>query len=286
MSDSAKSMNNKICVVTGATSGIGMETAKTLALKGAIVIIVGRDEKKCIATVKKLKKLSGNSLVEYICTDLSDLKQVRVLAEKLKQNHDYIDVLVNNAGAYYITRQQSVDGFEMNLALNYLSPFLLTSLLLEMLKKSEQGRIINVSSGAHIDGIIHFDDLQLKKQFNGYRAYAHSKLAIILFTNALARKLKETKITVNALHPGLVATNFGKNNGLLRYYVRKFTKGRNDISAEEGAETNIFLSTSPDVANITGGYFINNKQVKSSDKTYDLELAKQLWEVSENLVNT
>ena len=285
MSDSTKSMINKICVVTGATSGIGEVTAKTLALKGAFVVIVGRNVKKCIATVNSIKLLTGSSLVDYVCTDLSDLKQVRNLAKELKKNYDHIDVLVNNAGAYFIRRDQSVDGYEMNLALNYLSPFLLVSLLMDMLEKSTQGRIINVSSGAHIDGTINFDDLQSKYQFKGYDAYAKSKLAIILFTYELARKLINTNITVNALHPGLVATNFGKNNGWFRFYLRRIIKGRNDISPVEGARTIIYLATSPDVANITGGYFVQNKQENSSDVSNNQELAKQLWQASEILVD-
>ncbi len=285
MSDSTKSMINKICVVTGATSGIGEVTAKTLALKGAFVVIVGRNVKKCIATVNSIKLLTGSSLVDYVCTDLSDLKQVRNLAKELKKNYDHIDVLVNNAGAYFIRRDQSVDGYEMNLALNYLSPFLLVSLLMDMLEKSTQGRIINVSSGAHIDGTINFDDLQSKHQFKGYDAYAKSKLAIILFTYELARKLINTNITVNALHPGLVATNFGKNNGWFRFYLRRIIKGRNDISPVEGARTIIYLATSPDVANITGGYFVQNKQENSSDVSNNQELAKQLWQASEILVD-
>lgn len=285
MNDSTKCMLNKICVVTGATSGIGKETAIALVLKGAFVIIIGRDVKKCKATVNKIKLLTGSTLIDYLCSDLSDLKQVRNLAKVLKQNYDHIDVLVNNAGGYFIKRYESVDGYEMNLALNYLSPFLLVSLLMDLLEKSDRGRIINVSSGAHVQGEIQFDDLQSKRQFNGFKSYAQSKLALILFTYELVRKLKNTNISVNAMDPGLVATNFGKNNGLLRFFLRRLIKGRNDISAAEGAETVIFLATSPEISNITGGYFIKNKQVKSSEDSYDQELAKELWEVSENLIN-
>ncbi len=160
MSDSTKSMTNKICVVTGATSGIGMVTAKALALKGAFVIIVGRNVKKCVATVNSIKQYTGSALVDFVCTDLSDFKQVYNLARVLKQNYRHIDVLVNNAGAYFKTRRyQSVDGYEMTLALNYFSPFLLTSLLIDRLQESKQGRIINVSSNAHFKGTIHLDDL-------------------------------------------------------------------------------------------------------------------------------
>jgi NAD(P)-dependent dehydrogenase (short-subunit alcohol dehydrogenase family) len=285
MNDSTKSMDNKICVVTGATSGIGKETAKALAAKGAFVIIVGRNKAKCIATVNSIKRHTRSSLIDYICADLSDLKQVHNLAEKLKKDYQHIDVLLNNAGAYFkMQRYQSADGYEMTLALNYLSPFLLTSLLIDMLQKSNQGRIINVSSGAHVEGTIKMDDLQSNKGYNGFDAYAQSKLALILFTYELARRLKNTNITVNALHPGLVATNFGKNNGWLRFYIRRLIK-RQEISASEGARTCIYLASSPDVANITGAYFMQDKQVKSSDDSYDEKLAKRLWKVSEILTN-
>ncbi len=282
MSDTSKSMLNKICVVTGATSGIGQETAKAFASKGAYVIIIGRNEKKCIATVNSIKLHTGSALVDYICADLSDLKQVYDLASVLKQKYQHIDVLVNNAGAYFRTRYQSKDGYEMTFALNHLSPFLLTSLLLDLLQESEQGRIINVSSDAHYKGRIHLEDLQSTHGFEGFNAYAQSKLALVLFTYELARRLKSTTITVNALHPGLVATNFGKNNGWFRFYLRRLIK-RHEISVPEGSKTCIYLATSPDVAGITGGYFVQNKQVKSSDDSYDQKLAKQLWEVSETL---
>lgn len=285
MSDSTKSMMNKICVVTGATSGIGLETAKSLALKGAFVVIVGRNEKKCSATVNQIKRLTDASLVDYVCADLSDLKQVHHLAKVLKEKYDRIDVLVNNAGAYFKSqRYESVDGYEMTFALNYLSPFLLTSLLIDLLKESDQGRIINVSSDAHYKGTIQLDDLQSKQEYNGFNAYAQSKLALVLFTYELARRLKGTNITVNALHPGLVATNFGKNNGWLRFYIRRLVM-RNEINASEGSTTSIYLATSPDVANITGSYFKDEKEVKSSEDSYDQKLATQLWEVGEMLTN-
>ena len=284
MNDSNKSMMKKICVITGATSGIGKETAKTLALKGAYIIIVGRNTKKCVSTVDTIKQETGNNNVDYIYTDLSDLKQVYNLVKVLKQNYPRIDVLVNNAGAYFRTRLESVDGYEMTLALNYLSPFLLTTLLIDMLKGSSQGRIINLSSGAHFNGSINIEDLQSKDNFVGFNAYAQSKLALMLFSYQLAERLKNTNITVNALDPGSVATNFGKNNGWLRFYIRRLIR-RNEISPKEGSRTCIYLATSSDVTDITGGYFLKDKQVKSSDSSYDEKLAKKLWEVSETLTN-
>lgn len=283
MSDSNKSMINKTCVITGATSGIGKESAKALALKGAHVIIVGRNIKKCVSTVKTIKKKTGNTHVDYLCADLSDLSQVRNLAKELNQKYPCIDVLINNAGAFYNPRLETVDGYEMTLALNYLSPFLLTALLIDSLKESKQGRIINVASSSHYVGKINVEDIQLKENYHAIPAYAQSKLALVLFTKELAERLKNTNITVNSLDPGLVATNFRKNNGWLRFYVRKFVK--NELTTVEGSQTIIYLATSPDVTDITGEYFVKEKQVKSSELSYDQKLAKQLWEVGESLTN-
>ena len=281
---SDKSMINKVCVVTGATSGIGKATATALALKGASVVIVGRNVNKCITTVNKMKSQTGNTLVNYICTDLSDLNQVRNLSIILKQKHPHIDVLINNAGAYFRSRHLSADGYEMNLALNYLGPFLLVSLIIDILKQSNQARIINVSSNAHFKAKINLDDLQSSHRFEGFEPYAQSKLALLLFTYELARRLKNTHITVNALHPGLVATNFGLNNGLFRFYLRRLLK-RGEISAEEGAKTSIYLATNPDLNTVTGGYFIDQQQAKSSVDSYDHDLAKDLWKISEKLTD-
>lgn len=284
MSDSNKPMSKKICVVTGATSGIGKETAFALAEKGASVIVVSRNAKKCISTVKAIKKKTGNNHIEHISADLSDLKQVRNLAKQLKEKYPSIDVLINNAGGYYKTRLETVDGYEMNFALNHLSPFLLTHLLIDNLKESSQGRIINVSSSAHFKGKIKFEDLQLQNDFNGFNAYAQSKLALTLFNHKLAEQLKSTNVTVNALHPGLVATNFGKNNGVLRFYIRRLLN-KNEISPLEGSKTITYLASSADVSKITGGYFEKEKNVKSADDSYNKELANQLWEVTESLTN-
>lgn len=282
MNESKKSMLNKICVVTGATSGIGKETAKALAAEGAHVVIVGRNKKKCAATVKSIKSATAGAIVDHLCADLSDLKQVNDLARVLKGKYPRIDVLVNNAGGYYKTRLESVDGHELTFALNYLSPVLLTTSLIDMLKESEQGRIINVSSIAHFKGKIDLEDLQSKNDFVGFKAYAQSKLALTIFTHRLAEQLKNTSITVNSLHPGLVATNFGKNNGLLKFYIKRLIQ-RHEISPLEGSKTLIYLATSPDVARVTGGYFDQEKQLKASDDSYDEQLGEQLWKITETL---
>ena len=273
----------KLCMITGATSGIGRETALALARKGAQVIIVGRNEKKCIKTVSDIKKISANSSIDYICADLSSLKQVREVAQNIIKRYQCLDVLINNAGGYFITRQQSVDGYEMNLALNYLSPFLLTLLLVDMLKASDQGRIINVSSQAHNSGRIDLSGFPQLDSFTGLNAYAQSKLAILLFTYELARKLQGSNVTVNALHPGLVASNFGKNNGLIRFYVRRLLK-RGEITPEEGAQTSIYLASSAALDQCTGGYYMNESLVDSSSASYDSSVASQLWSITKYLV--
>lgn len=283
MSSITKSLVGKICIVTGATSGIGAMTAQALALQGATTVIVGRNSKKGIYIVNKIKKNSSNSSVEFMLADLSSRKEIRQLAEKFKQRYQHLDVLVNNAGAKFLKRQLTVDGCEMTFALNHLSCFFLVNLLLEPLKKSENARIINVSSSAHGSSHgIDFDDLQSRKEYDGKKAYAQSKLANILFTYELARRLNETGITVNALHPGAVITNFSRNNGLISWttHVVAHLLARNLVGPVEGAKTSIYLATSPEVKGVTGKYFVNQKEARSSKASYNKEAAMRLWQVS------
>ncbi|NTV45136.1 MAG: SDR family oxidoreductase [Chlorobiales bacterium] len=275
-------MRNKVCLVTGATAGIGEVTACALAEKGATVIVVGRNSEKCERTIRDIKHKTGNEHVEYLLADLSVQKQTRELASQFKKKYQRLDVLVNNAGGIYTSRQLSEDGIEMTFALNHLAYFLLTNLLLDTLKESPSARIINVSSMAHIGGKIDFEDVQGNKWYTGWGAYGQSKLSNVLFTYELARRTEGTKITANALHPGVVATEFGKNNGFFGTVMR----GAMDlfsISPEEGAETTIYLASSSEVEGITGKYFNKKKPVQSSDASYDLKTAKRLWEISEEM---
>jgi NAD(P)-dependent dehydrogenase (short-subunit alcohol dehydrogenase family) len=211
--------------------------------------------------------------------DLSAQQGVRQLAETFKGRHQRLDVLVNNAGAFFMSRRENVDGIEMTLALNHLGYFLLTNLLLDTLKASAPARIVNVSSAAHERAQIDFDALQGDGKYRGMQSYGQSKLANVLFTYELARRLEGTGVTVNALHPGLVATNFGANNGwfvsLIKRLVTVFS-----ISAEEGAQTSIYLATSPEVEGVTGKYFVNQQPVPSSPASYDEATASRLWQVS------
>lgn len=276
-------MSGKICIVTGATSGIGKATALGLAQQGAAVIVVGRNPQKGADTVNKIKNKTGNPSVKFMLADLSSQKDILRLAEQFKSSYQRLDVLVNNAGGKFLSRQETVDGNEMTFALNHLAYFLLTNLLMEPLKASGKARIINVSSGAHGGcSEIHFDDLQFQKGYVGKIAYAQSKLANLLFTYELARRLKGTGITVNAVHPGGVITNFCKNNGWISWakHVTAHLMERNLIGPTEGAKTSVYLSSSPDVEGVSGKYFFNLKAVHSSKASYDEDSAKRLWNVS------
>jgi NAD(P)-dependent dehydrogenase (short-subunit alcohol dehydrogenase family) len=278
-------MQNKVVMVTGATNGIGLETARGLAAMGATVIGVGRNPQKCADAAKSIASTTSNPNVEFLVADLSAQSQVRKLAETFKHKYDRLDVLVNNAGGYFARREESGDGIEMTWALNHLNYFLLTDLLLEVLKHSAPARIVNVSSGAHTRvKQINFDDVEFKKGFSGWTVYGHSKLANVLFAYELARRLEGTKVTANALHPGFVATGFGHNNGgLMRTginLVQKIVAKR----PEQGAETSIYLASSSEVEGVTGKYFSDKKEIKSSAASYDVNAARRLWELSEQMV--
>jgi NAD(P)-dependent dehydrogenase (short-subunit alcohol dehydrogenase family) len=283
MTASDNAMHGKICVVTGATSGIGLVTAQSLARQGATLIVVGRNSERGAATVSRIQQETGNAAVELMIADLSAQAQVRQLASDIQRRLSRLDVLVNNAGALFARKELSHDGIEMTFALNHLAYFLLTNLLLDLLKASPLARIVNVSSEAHRGAQLDFADLQGEHSYRGYRAYARSKLANILFTYELARRLEGTGVVTNALHPGFVATNFGHNNrsftaGLFRILQRVAA-----ISSEEGAQTIIHLATAPEVQTITGEYFVKRKAVRSSQVSYDRTAAERLWQVSTEL---
>jgi len=285
MSHNNELMKDQVCLVTGATDGIGKVTARELAAAGARVVIVGRNEAKTERTVSEIKQRTGNDQVEYLIADLSSMQQMRDLATEFKRRHDRLDVLVNNAGAIFMSRQESADGLEMTFALNHLAYFLLTNLLIDVLKVSAPARIVNVSSGAHYRGHLDFDDLQHEQKYSGPRAYGDSKLMNVMFTYELARRLDATGITANTLHPGLVATNFMANNwGLLGKLARRLLNLAS-ISAEQGAQTTLYLAASPGVEGVTGKYFDKKKPIKSSEESYDVEAQRRLWEISAEITN-
>ncbi len=276
-------MRDKICMVTGATAGIGLVTALELARKGATVILVGRDKIRCEQSVEKIRQPIPFAKTTYLLADLSSQAEIHQLAEQIKVNYGHLDVLVNNAGGFFLKRQLSTDGIEMTFALNHLNYFLLTHLLMECLAASGSARIVNVSSNAHKKHLLDFDNLQSKSRYHGLKAYGRSKLANILFTYELARRLEGTQITVNALHPGLVSTNIGNNNGWLISKIWSFIT-RKGLTPEQGAATNIYLASTPEVKGISGKYFIQEKAVHSSDASYDLHSAQKLWEISSKMV--
>ena len=262
-------------LVTGATGGIGLATAIGIARQGATVVIVGRSEERTRAAVEQIKKESGNSRVDYLLADLSVMSEIRRLAAQIEERYAQLHVLVNNVGAIFINGQVSSEGVEMTLALNHLGPYLLTRSLYNLLKSSTPSRIVNVSSLAHLGARIDTANLQ----FSGWKGYKRSKLANILFTYELARRWEGSGITVNALSPGLVASNFGLNNPgpyrLVKPLVDLFA-----ASIPKGAETSIHLACSPDVEGVTGKYFTRCKPRRSSKASYDQAAAARLWNVS------
>lgn len=278
-------MKNKVCIITGATSGIGKATALGLAKMDATVVIVARDQARGRASVAELQAASGNSNVGLLVADLSSLAEVRQMGSEFRSRYDQLHVLINNAGVAPTRRNVTVDGLEAVFVVNYLAPFLLTNLLLDMLKDTAPARVVNVAGDYHRKASIHFDDLMSENDYNGIRANNQAKLALILFTYELARRLEGTGVTANCLHPGAVATGAPLKDpdlssfGRIMYRLVKpfFT------SPEKGAETPIYLAASPEVENVTGKYFIKKEEVTSSPESYDLETAQRLWDVSMEL---
>jgi len=283
-------MKDKVVIVTGATNGIGVITARELARQGAKVVIVGRNQGRCDQTATDIKTQTGNQQVESIVADLSSLTGIHKTAETFLSRYQQLDVLVNNAGAVFNSREESADGNEMTLALNHLNYFLLTHLLLDVLKQTAkqagEARIVNVSSDAHYGAKkgINFDDIQRKRSYSGFGVYSESKLMNVMFTYELARRLEGTGITTTVLHPGFVATGFGHNNNALFRIAIGLVQRVAAITPEQGAETSIYLASSPAAKGVTGKYFEKSKQKQSSDVSYDEAAQKHLWQISETLV--
>ncbi len=281
------SMAGRVCMITGANGGIGKETALALAEMGATVVIVARDSEKGRVALTDIRQRSGNDKVELMVADLASLDAVRRLASEFREKNQQLHVLVNNAGALNAQLSLTKDGFETTFGVNHLAHFLLTNLLLDLLKASAPARIINVSSSAHTRGTIDFDGLHGERKYAGIAAYGQSKLANVLFTYELARRLDGAGVTANCLHPGVIRTGFGRNNGgAIGAFFRVFhTVARPFLlTPEQGAQTSIYLASSPDVEGVTGKYFAKSKQTKSSDLSYDTDVAQRLWQASEQMV--
>jgi retinol dehydrogenase-14 len=284
MVESIPSMTGKTVLVTGATGGIGKATAIGLAGLGARVGIAGRDLRRAEAAAVDIRGASGNSNVDAFGADLSSQTEVRRLAADVLDAYPRLDVLVNNVGGFWATRHVTDDGLERTFAVNHLAAFLLTDLLLERLKASAPARVVTVSSGAQSLGTIDFGDLQGERKYSGQTAYNQSKLASVMFTYELARRLDGTGVTATVLHPGVVSTEFGAEDPsrifkFLVPFYRPFMK-----TPQQGAATSIYLASSPKVAGVTGGYFAKGKRQISSKASYDQEAATRLWRVSAGLV--
>jgi NAD(P)-dependent dehydrogenase (short-subunit alcohol dehydrogenase family) len=279
-------MRSKVVLVTGATNGIGQVTALELAKMGATLVIVGRSPQKVLDTQMTIRQASGNPNVDGMVADLSEMAQVRQLAAEFRRKYDRLDVLVNNAGIGTSQRAVTSEGFERMFALNHLSYFLLTNLLLDVIKASAPARIVNVSSEAHRRVTLDFDDLQNTRDWGqaGFRAYGRTKLMNILFTRELARRLEGSGVTANAVHPGVVATGIWRGAGgvfgtVVGALAPMFMK-----SPEEGAQTSIYVATAPEIEGMTGLYFSDSKPAQPSAAAQDDAAARKLWDISARLV--
>ncbi len=270
-------LKDKNAIITGATSGIGRITALAIAEKGARLVLPVRNMAKGEELKQEIGEKTGNTSVELISCHLDSLESIRQFAEEYKQKHDTLHLLVNNAGTWEVKRRESEDGIEMNFAVNHLAPFMLTYLLLDTIKASAPARIVNVSSSAHKQTKMNFDDLEGKKRWSSMRSYGQGKLANILFTRKLAKDLEGTGVTANCLHPGVVSTRlFDKMPLVFRKIFGLFM-----ITPEKGAETSIYLAASPEVEGVSGGYFVKKKQARPTRHAMDMDVAERLWEVSE-----
>jgi len=277
-------MNGRTCIVTGANAGIGYETALGLARLGARVVMVCRNPQKAERAMASIREKTGNDGLQLAIADLSVQASVRELAAKLLDRLPAIHVLVNNAGLIVAGRKETADGVETTFAVNHLAGFLLTDLLLERLQESAPARIVNVSSAAHQGGHIDFDDLEGRWKYSMWGAYGQSKLANVLFTYELARRLEGTRVTANGLHPGFVRSKFAHNNGLLARGLMLLASPA-AISPKRGARTSIYLASSPEVEGVSGRYFASEKPARSNAESHDEATARRLWVVSEAMTS-
>jgi NAD(P)-dependent dehydrogenase (short-subunit alcohol dehydrogenase family) len=276
-------MKGKNVVITGGNAGIGLGTAVALAKQGANIFIVARSKDKAEKAVKEIKHEGGNGNVHYFLADLSSQKSIRLLAEEIRKKLHVIDVLINNAGGTFTDFELTEDGLEKTIATNHFAYFLLTNLLLDLVKKSDYARIINVASGSHYRGKIDFESFTKNKSHFVMKAYGQSKLANVLFTNELAERLRGTNVTVNSLHPGMVKTQIG-NKGATWYSSLVWSLATlAGISVEQGAKTSVYLASSPEVKGVTGKYFDKCKEKTPSTLALDKALGKELWKRSEEL---
>jgi NAD(P)-dependent dehydrogenase (short-subunit alcohol dehydrogenase family) len=275
-------MNNKLCIITGANSGIGFETTKALAEKGAYIVMVCRNEDKAEAARKQIIEETSNQGIDIVLCDFAIQAEIRKAAEEIIKTYNKIDVLINNHGFLASEKEETVDGLEMTFAVNHIGYFLFTNLLLDHIKAAESGRIISVASEAHRAGEFDPENIQLDENFSPWKAYGNSKLFNIMFTKELARRIADTNVTANSLHPGVVASNFAQSGSWIMKTL--FTIGKPFfVSPKKGAATSIYLATSDDIKDVNGAYFRNKKVATPRKTARDEEAAKELWEISEKL---
>jgi NAD(P)-dependent dehydrogenase (short-subunit alcohol dehydrogenase family) len=269
-------MEGKVCVITGATSGLGLEAAERLAKMGARLVLVGRDQVRGAAALARLRAAVPGASPSIHYGDLSKLSEMKRIATAIGSAEPRVDVLINNAGSMFASRHETVDGLEMTFALNHMAYFVVTNLLLDRLHAAGPSRIVSTASAAHLGQKLDFDDLQSRKRYGAQRAYGRSKLANILFTRELARRLDRTGVTANCLHPGFVATRFGADNGIFaRLAIRIAMLGA--IGVEKGADTIVYLASAPDVAGLSGGYYQRRRLTQASVESQNLATAQRLW---------
>ena len=277
--------SSEVMLLTGATNGIGEAAAHALARTGARLVLVGRDAAKAERVRAAVSSASGNPNIDTLIADLSSQAAIRQLAATFKAKYNRLDVLLNNAGGVFDTRRETVDGIEYTFALNHLGYFLLTNLLLDIMKTSAPARIVNVSSAAQGSGRMPFDDIENRRSYNAFGVYAQSKLANVMFTYALDRRLTGSNVMVNALHPGFVNSGFGSNssNALVRGVFSLIKLAA--ITPEQGADTAVYLASDPAVANVSGKYFAKRKEERTSTLSYDQAAQERLWQVSEQMTS-
>lgn len=273
-------MQQRTAIVTGANSGMGLATVKELSRRGYTVIMACRSRERGEQALAEARAAGGSGCIELMLCDLASLDSIRGFAESFAHRYPVLDVLINNAGVVMLKRKLTKDGFEMDLGVNHLGHFLLTCLLLDRLKASEQGRVVTVASGAYKIGSMHYGDPTLERGFNPAKAYARSKLANILFTGALAKRLKGTRVTANCLHPGAVGTNIGVNRetGFGRSIVKLLSLFF--LTPEQGADTAVYLADSPEVSGLSGGYYYRRRLQKLAKRAEDPDEAERLWQWS------
>ena len=275
----------KNCIITGATDGIGKQTAIELAKLGYNLGLVGRNQEKGRLLIQEIEKITGNQSIKYFNSDLSVIKKLKMLASNIKNEFNSIDVLINNAGAYFSTFEKTKEGLEKTFALNHLSYFTLTHLLIDALEKGRTSRVINVASDAHFSAKLDMNDLQMEKKYRGWTAYCNSKLMNILFTYEADKLFKDKGITFNCLHPGFVNTRFGDDNKGFGKTILNIGKKLIAINVKKGASTNVFLASSDKVSKISGKYFNKSKDTKSSKFSYSDSNQKRLWAYSKKIIN-